>query len=105
MNPDGTRKTNAAVSDGTFAAYKMPTWSPDGQRLAFRQVDAPVSANHATPSLAYIQQYGRPDQKPLATEANLSDRPTAARSCTPRRQAALNNPGAQPAAAGERLPR
>jgi Tol biopolymer transport system component len=58
MNPDGSRKTYAAVTDGTFRAYEMPTWSPDRQRLAFDIVRPPDSANDVSSHLGYIQQYG-----------------------------------------------
>lgn len=72
MNPDGSRKTDAADSDG-IATYKMPTWSPDGQRLAFRAVQAPDSANTVSPYLAYIHQYGGIVQGLDGTDANEPD--------------------------------
>jgi Tol biopolymer transport system component len=57
MKPNGSARRVVAEYNGT-TAYSTPTWSQDGQRLAFIVVDAPDTAGGTIPHLAYISQYG-----------------------------------------------
>jgi TolB protein len=56
MRPDGTRKVTAARPHGD-ETLTNPTWSPDGQELAFT-VGTAADSNFVTPYLAVISRYG-----------------------------------------------
>lgn len=58
LDPDGSTDVLLARSVGN-TAYEMPTWSPDGERLAFTVVAAPDSpGSSSTPYLAVVNQPG-----------------------------------------------
>lgn len=40
IDPDGSNRTGVTDNAGDTAAYTQPIWSPDGQSLAFGQIDA-----------------------------------------------------------------
>ncbi|HEX6700299.1 MAG TPA: DPP IV N-terminal domain-containing protein [Gaiellaceae bacterium] len=56
MNPDGRAAEIVATPDDGHS-YWGPTWSPDGQRLAFFVDEAPDMLGHARTSLAVISRY------------------------------------------------
>jgi TolB protein len=55
MRPDGTKKTAAALPRES-ESLTQPTWSPDGQKLAF-SVGTAADTNFITPYLAVISRY------------------------------------------------
>lgn len=55
MRPDGTKKTPAALP-GESESLGEPTWSPDGEKLAFG-VGTAADTDFITPYLAVINQY------------------------------------------------
>jgi len=56
MNPDGTRKVEAAFYDDR-RAFLDPSWSPDGEKLAFMATDPPDVGGHIVPYLAFVTRY------------------------------------------------
>src|SRR5204863_7681335 len=55
-NPDG-RGAEVVASPDQSHSYWGPTWSPDGQRLAFFVDEAPEMLGHARKALAVISRY------------------------------------------------
>jgi Tol biopolymer transport system component len=56
VNPDGTHRTLVARRPSNSYSYVGPTWSPDGQRMAFTIGPAPDTGNRDT-SLGLISRY------------------------------------------------
>jgi Tol biopolymer transport system component len=70
MRPDGTRKQPAALPR-TNESLIAPTWSPDGERLAF-SVGTAADTEFITPYLAIISQYGGKRMKYAVGHLSLS---------------------------------
>jgi TolB protein len=70
MRPDGTRKVPAALPRESESLGE-PTWSPDGQKLAFG-VGTAADTNFITPYLAVISQYRGKRTKYIPGHLSLS---------------------------------